>query len=474
MPSNMSVTFLGTSSGGGPTESRNCSSLVCDMASDSLWMVDCAEGTTRQFALQPHSLQPRLSIQKVNKIFITHMHADHLMGVVPFLRNLLFPPPTGETTVYYTKRTVDLYGPPGLRLFVRQNMKMTITRTSDTYRVHELLNTGDVLTPCNSVPKDDMAQMDASQPNVMHYSELAGSDIHPDEDGLWRNITAHQGQSSGVVADAGPILHRDPCFGYVFTETQYPTRKIVVLGDTYDPSAIIPLCSNPSPSLLVHEATDSHVSEHADPSGKLSRRTPVEVQQKALARGHSVPEMAGDFAKKIGAKMLILNHISPRFPATRHPKDFARQNIINDIEKNANEAWGFGKRCKAAYDYLRVKIPVQFEDQTQDGTATDMQAAQPTTTSLSGAPVDVSGAHASAGNSSGHQHPQRGRGRGSHWRGGSSRDIEMLDTPRYRGGYSGSRGQWRGRGRGRVATEDARGMSDSDNTRGGGKRQRTF
>ena len=34
----MTVTFLGTASGGGPTESRNCSSLVCDiLADESLW-----------------------------------------------------------------------------------------------------------------------------------------------------------------------------------------------------------------------------------------------------------------------------------------------------------------------------------------------------------------------------------------------------------------------------------------------------
>ena len=98
----------------------------------------------------------------------------------------------------------------------------------------------------------------------------------------------------------------------MFSETQYPQRKIVILGDTYDPTAMIPLCLNPSPSLLVHEATDSHISQHADPSGKLSRRTPTEVEEKARSRGHSVPEMAGEFAKKIGAKSLVLNHIGGR------------------------------------------------------------------------------------------------------------------------------------------------------------------
>jgi hypothetical protein len=92
MYSHMSVTFLGTSSGGGPTLYRNCSSLVADVLGDgSLWMaclssvcygcsllrqycqVDCAEGTFRQFLFHPYSdNKPRAS--RVTKIFITHMH----------------------------------------------------------------------------------------------------------------------------------------------------------------------------------------------------------------------------------------------------------------------------------------------------------------------------------------------------------------------------------------------------------------
>ena len=105
----------------------------------------------------------------------------------------------------------------------------------------------------------------------------------------------------------------DPCLGYVFSEIQYPFRKLVFLGDTYDPSPIIPLCLDPSPSLLVHEATDSQISREADPSGKLSRRSAVEVLKKTLAKGHSVPDMAGAFAKKIDAQQLVLNHIGGRY-----------------------------------------------------------------------------------------------------------------------------------------------------------------
>jgi hypothetical protein len=46
-----------------------------------------------------------------------------------------------------------------------------------------------------------------------------------------------------------------------------------------------------------------------------------------------------------------------RFPAPRHPRDFARQKIIDDIEKNANRVWASGRRCKVAHDFLRVEVP---------------------------------------------------------------------------------------------------------------------
>ena len=114
MSRDISVHFLGTTSGGGPTETRNCSSLVVDSfgGSGQLWsaypplvltsalafasavngvkgfligltfllcstVVDCAEGTVRQFEKQPSRPgQQRLRVGQVSKIFITHMHGE--------------------------------------------------------------------------------------------------------------------------------------------------------------------------------------------------------------------------------------------------------------------------------------------------------------------------------------------------------------------------------------------------------------
>lgn len=101
----------------------------------------------------------------------------------------------------------------------------------------------------------------------------------------------------------------DPCIGYIIRETQFPNRKLAILGDTCDASAIEPLLKTPSPSLLIHEATDAYIPTSVDPQ---ARRKEEDVREKVLARGHSTPGMAGEFAKRIGAERLVLNHIGSR------------------------------------------------------------------------------------------------------------------------------------------------------------------
>lgn len=185
---------------------------------------------------------------------------------------------------------------------------MTLTKTADPYVVHELLKPGDPTTPCHPA-------------EVLHSSEHAGQDIYCDDDGFWRSITQSPGAFGPVYMDAGPILHRgklfivsspliydltpfylDPCLGFVVRESVEPFRKIVILGDTHDPLAIAPLCIDPSPSLLIHEATDAFIPTSVDPRAKRSKEL---VKQKTEARGHSSPDMAGLFARTVGAQKLV-------------------------------------------------------------------------------------------------------------------------------------------------------------------------
>lgn len=377
MSQRMAATFLGTSSGGGPTESRNCSSLVLDVVGDgSLWMIDGAEGTLRQFSLQPQGGRS-VQVTKVNKIFITHMHPDHIMGLPTLLRNALgFPHPEALSSRGAPPR-VNLYGPAGLRAFLRTTLSLTRTKTADRYAVHELLTPTDPRTPCDV--------------EALYDNEEPGQDVLCDEGGFWRDFAEGRSMRGSVSVCAGPLVHRDPCIGYIFHEpaTLAAPRKLAILGDTSDASQLTPLVrSTPGRlSLLVHEATDAYMPAEVDPR-LAARRSPALVASKAQERGHSTPTQAGACAGQWGAKQLVLNHIGTRFPAPSiGSRSGRRVAMTREIERQANEAWlatpcevlgaeaaammgtAEVRRAVAAHDFMVVQVPLQGQTNDQGGSA---------------------------------------------------------------------------------------------------------
>ena len=71
--SGMEVTFLGTSSGS-PSFTRNVSSYALRL-NDEIWLFDCGEATQHQL------MRSHLKYTKITRIFITHMHGDHIFGL---------------------------------------------------------------------------------------------------------------------------------------------------------------------------------------------------------------------------------------------------------------------------------------------------------------------------------------------------------------------------------------------------------
>lgn len=93
-----------------------------------------------------------------------------------------------------------------------------------------------------------------------------------------------------------------------------PGRKIVILGDTSDASAVEPIAMDAS--VLVHESTNAYMPKEITDKVKglgTSKGTVDTVRKKAIGRGHSTADMAGEFAKKIRAKRLYLNHFSTKY-----------------------------------------------------------------------------------------------------------------------------------------------------------------
>jgi len=346
MSYDFTITFLGTSSGGGPNDTRSCSSLALDInESGDLWLVDCAEGTLRQFSLQrERDPSKRISVNSVSKIFVTHLHFDHVMGIITLLAKVLrggfgdvVPPRSAPPRI-------ELYGPAGLRTFVRSILKMTSTELTERYAVHELLTPSDTRTTCGA--------------SEMHVGELPGRDILCDGNNIWNSFES----DADIQVDAGPLVHRAPCIGYVFREVNEVGRKIVVLGDTCNSSAIAGIARNAS--LLVHEATDAHIPVNIDRSYRGDKKSAQFLHEKTVAKGHSTPSMAGAFAKSIRARRLVLNHFSGKFPAPAYKND-RRRLVMAEIERQASQAWGQGKAV-AAHDFMRIVIPASSSSGTSE------------------------------------------------------------------------------------------------------------
>ena len=112
---NLQVTFLGTSSGV-PTLTRNVSAMVLKPPQRSeLWLFDCGEGTQHQF------IRSNLKLSQIKKIFITHMHGDHIYGLPGLLATLGL---SGNS------KGIEIYGPSELRSFINSALKSSFCKLS--------------------------------------------------------------------------------------------------------------------------------------------------------------------------------------------------------------------------------------------------------------------------------------------------------------------------------------------------------
>ena len=133
-------------------------------------------------------------------------------------------------------------------------------------------------------------------------------------------------QGESVALADGTVLHGP---------ARKPGRKIAILGDTYDPSPIAGLAEGAC--LLVHEATNAHLPG-VDPDTKAGD-TYESVEARARSRGHSTPQMAGAFARRIGARKLVLNHFSARYAGNDDVDEEARR-IMGAIRELAESTYG--------------------------------------------------------------------------------------------------------------------------------------
>lgn len=340
---------------------------------------------------------------------------------------------------------LEIYGPEGLRTWLRTCVRYSMSRIVPPYRVHELMDIpmapewgqgrmrngryfyqGDSRNknkkqsvwgtqglagedPISFISRAPMINL---EPTSQFGEVEGGRDIYP----LYNHPKCVDGAPIWEVEDEGdvkvyaaPMSHGVPCVGYVVEEESksgrlrndlvapiakrnvqalkeagmrtpmkvlatikdlpqggsytFPDgtvvrqedvvepprkgRKVVICGDTADSRAISGLAQGAD--ILVHEATNAFLSGIDKDTSK------AEVARDAKIHGHSTPGIAGEFAKEIGAKRLVLNHFSSRYKGDQSLESIS---IMTRIEKEAVKASGLSEdSVTAAWDFMILPIP---------------------------------------------------------------------------------------------------------------------
>ncbi len=278
----LQVTFLGTSSGV-PTRARNVSSVALRLPQRAeLWLFDCGEGTQHQF------LRSELRVSQLRRVFVTHMHGDHVLGLPGLLASLGL---AGSCP------GIDLYGPDPLRDYLEGVLRTTSTRINYPLRTHRVrqaaasgalvLDDGDLTVRCapltHRVPAYAYRVDQKPRPGRFDVDRARALGIPAGP------IYAELKQGRTVTLDDGRIIRGDSLCG-----PPRPGSSVVYCTDTVFCQAAVELAAGAD--LLIHESTFSHAEAAM-----------------AIARDHSTSTMAAQTALAAGVKRLVLTHLSPRY-----------------------------------------------------------------------------------------------------------------------------------------------------------------
>lgn len=307
----MDVLFLGTGAGM-PAKLRNVTSIALKLLEErgAIWLFDCGEATQHQ--ILHTSIKPR----RIEKIFITHLHGDHIYGLPGLLSSRSFQGGESEVT---------LYGPKGLKEYVE--ISLTISQTYLKYPLkiveieegiifedNEFLVKASLLE--HGIPSYGFRVVEKDRPGTLLAEKLHEAGIKPGP--LYKKIK----NGEQIVLEDGRIINPAEFLG--------PAQKgriVTILGDTRKCEAAIGLAKDAD--LLIHEATFSAGEENL-----------------AFEYFHSTTTQAAMAAKLAGAKQLCLTHISSRYDR-------------NDWQALVQEAQTIFSNTDIALDFKEINIPLE-------------------------------------------------------------------------------------------------------------------
>jgi ribonuclease Z len=288
----MSLFFAGTA-GSVPSARRGLPAVLLRCGGDRV-LFDCGEGTQRQ-------LLRSVGLLDLDSVFITHLHADHWLGLPGMLKSF---------ALRERSEPLSVYGPPGLAELMRA-MRVVYGRLPYQLSIVEL-------EPAQPVQRD--GYLIAAVP-VRHKGEAAfGYAIV--EQSRPGHLDPQLAQQLGVTPgpDFGRLQRGETVAGVKPEQVMGPTRegrKLVISGDTA-PCQALAIAAHQA-DVLVHEAT------FLDEEAERARQTL-----------HSTARQAAELAREAEVRMLALTHVSSRYAGSELRDEaravFARAEAVRDFD----------------------------------------------------------------------------------------------------------------------------------------------
>ncbi|MEK6919233.1 MAG: ribonuclease Z [Nanoarchaeota archaeon] len=292
------VTFLGTGQAV-PTASRNHISIFVNSFNYGL-LFDCGEGTQRQFR------KAGVSLTKVDKVFISHWHGDHVLGLPGFIQTL---------SLAGHNRTVEFYGPKGTKDNISELLKVFPHHQKVKIVIHEvskgiIFENDDFFVECSL--------MTHTVP-CLAFSIVGKDKLRIDSAKLKKFNIPNSPLLGDIKAGKDVVINGKKVKSKSLTYAE-PGKKLTIIFDSSPNDNAVRLAKNST--ALICESTYGDNEEET-----------------ALEYKHMTSRQAASIAKKSKSKILLLTHFSQRY---EHKESilldqacevFKNTKLTNDLDK---------------------------------------------------------------------------------------------------------------------------------------------
>lgn len=291
-----------------PSKQRNVTSIALNLLDERgfYWLFDCGEGSQHQILHSP------VKLGRTEKLFITHLHGDHIYGIPGMLTSRSYL--GGDTPL-------TVYGPHGIKSFIETALSVSEAHLGYALQIVEIGEEGVLFEDDSFIVETARLEhrvesfgfrvIEKDQPGKLMLDKL--SELGVPAGPLYGQLK--KGQT--VQLEDGRVLH-----GADFVGAPIPGRIVVILGDTRYCSGALHLAQGAD--VLVHEATFA-----------------MDKQELAYAFDHATSVDAARTAEEAGAKALIMTHISSRYQGEETGLLLQEARQIHPNSHIAKDFWSF-------------------------------------------------------------------------------------------------------------------------------------